>query len=67
MAQKPTSTYLDAGVDTDREEEALRRLVQQVQRTWGARTVGRVVLDIGYFANVIDLERVKKVFTGSAG
>jgi phosphoribosylformylglycinamidine cyclo-ligase len=55
MAQKPTSTYVDAGVDTDREEEALRRLVQQVRRTWQPSPAGRVVLDIGYFANVIDL------------
>jgi phosphoribosylformylglycinamidine cyclo-ligase len=55
MAQQPTSTYVDAGVDTDREEEALRRLVAQVRRTWRAHTAGRVVLDIGYFANVIDL------------
>lgn len=55
MAQKPTSTYREAGVDTDSEEEALTRLVRRVQRTWHTSTAGRVVLDIGYFANVIDI------------
>ena len=55
MVQKASSTYVAAGVDTDREEEALRRLVHHVRRTWRAQGWGRVVLDIGYFANVIDL------------
>jgi phosphoribosylformylglycinamidine cyclo-ligase len=63
MAHKSTSTYVEAGVDTNREEEALTRLVQQVQRTWRTQGAGRVVLDIGYFANVIDLGGVGLAIT----
>ena len=55
MVQKSTGLYVEAGVDTNREEEALRRLVQQVRRTWPTQGLGRVMLDIGYFANVIEL------------
>src|SRR5262245_58859148 len=57
MAGKITTTYSAAGVDTDREEEALRRLVSQVRQTW-PKNAGRgaVELPIGYFANVISLE-----------
>jgi phosphoribosylformylglycinamidine cyclo-ligase len=55
MEQKSPGLYVEAGVDTNREEEALRRLVQQVRRTWPPHGLGRVMLDIGYFANVIEL------------
>jgi phosphoribosylformylglycinamidine cyclo-ligase len=45
-----------AGVDTEQEEVALQRLVKQVRQTWPpGGGVGSVKLDIGYFANVIDL------------
>ena len=56
MAHAPTKTYLEAGVDTDREEAALKRLVSRIRPTWPTHGgIGTVRLPIGYFANVIDL------------
>jgi phosphoribosylformylglycinamidine cyclo-ligase len=55
-ADKTSGTYQDAGVDTEREEEGLRLLVSRIKKTWpGGKGFGSVKLDIGYFANVIDL------------
>jgi phosphoribosylformylglycinamidine cyclo-ligase len=49
-------TYQTAGVDTEQAEIALKRLVQQVRQTWPTGSgIGAVKLDMGYFANVIDL------------
>jgi phosphoribosylformylglycinamidine cyclo-ligase len=50
------TAYRGSGVDTDEAEAGLRRLVGRITRTWpppGA--FGAVQLDIGYFANVIDI------------
>jgi phosphoribosylformylglycinamidine cyclo-ligase len=48
--------YHTAGVDTAREELALQRLTSQVRQTWPTGGgVGTVKLDLGYFANVIDV------------
>lgn len=56
MAHMPTTTYSAAGVDTDREEDALKRLVKWIRPTWPAQKgSGHVALDVGYFANVIDI------------
>jgi phosphoribosylformylglycinamidine cyclo-ligase len=55
MTDKASTPYSQAGVDSDREEEVLTRLVQQIRPTWSKQAVGRVVLNIGYFANVIDV------------
>jgi len=53
---QPPVAYSTAGVDTDREEAALQRLTRQVRQTWPVGGgVGAVKLDLGYFANVIDL------------
>src|SRR5713101_3670128 len=48
--------YRTAGVDTAGEEIALARLIRKIRPTWslGAGT-GSVKLDIGYFANVLDI------------
>lgn len=49
-------SYQDAGVDTEKEEEGLKLLVSRIKKTWpGGKEFGSVKLDIGYFANVIDL------------
>jgi phosphoribosylformylglycinamidine cyclo-ligase len=49
-------TYVEAGVDTEGEDLALKRLTQRVRNTWPATPgLGAVKLDIGFFANVIDL------------
>jgi phosphoribosylformylglycinamidine cyclo-ligase len=55
MTDKAHRTYSQAGVDPDREHEVLTRLVAQIRPTWAKQAFGRVVLDIGYFANVIDI------------
>jgi phosphoribosylformylglycinamidine cyclo-ligase len=48
--------YRTAGVDTEREELALQRLIRKIRPTWSfGDGVGAVRLDIGYFANVLDI------------
>jgi phosphoribosylformylglycinamidine cyclo-ligase len=48
--------YRTAGVDTEREEIALQRLIRKIRPTWSLGTgLGAVRLDIGYFANVLDI------------
>src|SRR6266481_946889 len=48
--------YRDSGVDTDEADVGLNRLVKRIARTWPARDqFGGVQLQIGYFANVIDI------------
>jgi phosphoribosylformylglycinamidine cyclo-ligase len=53
------SLYKAAGVDTDATESGLQRIVQRIKGTWPvSRGIGAVQLDIGYFANVIDIGAV---------
>jgi phosphoribosylformylglycinamidine cyclo-ligase len=48
--------YRDAGVDTDEADAGLARLASRIVQTWPrAGTPGAVQLDIGYFANVVDI------------
>src|SRR6266699_233022 len=48
--------YRAAGVDTEREEIALERLIRKIRPTWSLGDgTGSVKLDIGYFANVLDI------------
>jgi phosphoribosylformylglycinamidine cyclo-ligase len=48
--------YRDAGVDTDEADAGLQRLTRRIVGTWPpARGFGAVQLDIGYFANVVDV------------
>jgi len=55
MSTKPAS-YAASGVDTDREEEGMKRLGEWVTRSFGLRPgVGRPVLPLGHYANVIAL------------
>jgi phosphoribosylformylglycinamidine cyclo-ligase len=56
-SERSTSTsYTGAGVDTDREEAGLARLIRQIATTWPpSGVVGGVELPIGYFANVVNL------------
>jgi len=48
--------YKDAGVDTAEADAGLGRIVSRVQATWPQTGPGRVVLPIGYFANVIEMD-----------
>jgi phosphoribosylformylglycinamidine cyclo-ligase len=50
--------YRQAGVDTAEADAGLDRIVKRVQRTWPQAGPGRVVLPIGYFANVIEMDGV---------
>jgi phosphoribosylformylglycinamidine cyclo-ligase len=48
--------YKDAGVDTAEADTGLGNIIRRVQATWPAQGLGRVVLPIGYFANVIEID-----------
>jgi len=48
--------YKTAGVDTTAAQSGLHKIVQHIKETWPApQGLGAVKLDIGYFANVIDI------------
>src|SRR5918995_6255113 len=55
LTDERSETYQQAGVDTAEADAGLNNIIARVQRTWPAAGLGRVVLPIGYFANVIDL------------
>src|SRR6201998_510248 len=45
-----------AGVDIDAADAGLQQIVAHIKRTWpGPGALGAVRLDIGYFANVVDI------------
>ncbi len=51
-----SASYTEAGVDVEREETALSRLIETAHETFAfVREIGKPVLPIGFFANVIDL------------
>jgi phosphoribosylformylglycinamidine cyclo-ligase len=50
------TAHRDSGVDIDEADRGLHRLVEHITRTWPPRhQFGGVQLDIGYFANIIDI------------
>lgn len=50
------ASYTAAGVDTGLEDRALAKIIASVRRTWPAGDgLGSVKLDVGYFANVVDV------------
>ncbi len=48
--------YKQAGVDTAEADAGLRNIIRRVEGTWPRHGMGRVVLPIGYFANVIEMD-----------
>jgi phosphoribosylformylglycinamidine cyclo-ligase len=50
--------YKETGVDTAAADAGLNHIIARVQRTWPRSGLGRVVLPIGYFANVIEMDGV---------
>src|SRR5271168_4897399 len=51
-----TDLYKAAGVDTAATQSGLHKIVERIKETWPApASLGAVKLDIGYFANVIDI------------
>src|SRR6266508_3743508 len=61
-ATEPTDVrnevYKQTGVDTAEADAGLNRIIARVQGTWPRAGLGRVVLPIGYFANVIELDGI---------
>jgi phosphoribosylformylglycinamidine cyclo-ligase len=55
LTDRRKELYQQAGVDIAEADAGLNNIIARVQRTWPAAGLGRVVLPIGYFANVIDL------------
>src|SRR4029453_10205489 len=53
-----SETYRESGVDTAEADAGLNRIIARVQKTWPAAGLGRLVLPIGYFANVIELDGI---------
>jgi phosphoribosylformylglycinamidine cyclo-ligase len=52
---KREEAYRHSGVDTAAADAGLSHIIRRVQATWPKEGLGRVVLPIGYFANVIDV------------
>src|SRR5947208_2133643 len=50
--------YRESGVDTAEADAGLSRIIARVQRTWPPAGLGRVVLPIGYYANVVEMDGV---------
>ena len=51
-----TPLYQAAGVDADAAQSGLEKIIERIRGTWpAAGQKGAVKLDIGYFANVIDI------------
>lgn len=50
--------YKQSGVDTAEADAGLGRLIDRVRGTWPKHGMGRVLLPIGYFANVIEMDGV---------
>jgi phosphoribosylformylglycinamidine cyclo-ligase len=48
--------YKDSGVDTTEADTGLNHIVRRVKGTWPQHGMGRVLLPIGYFANVIEVD-----------
>jgi phosphoribosylformylglycinamidine cyclo-ligase len=48
--------YKQTGVDTAEADAGLRHIIKRVEGTWPRHGMGRVLLPIGYFANVIEMD-----------
>jgi phosphoribosylformylglycinamidine cyclo-ligase len=67
MATNP-SVYTHSGVDTDGEERGMARLGEWVTRSFALRPgLGRPVLPLGHYANVIALDEKRGVAVSSDG
>lgn len=47
--------YAQAGVNVSEADKGIERITQNIKSTWPDSGLGEVKLDIGYFANVIDI------------
>jgi phosphoribosylformylglycinamidine cyclo-ligase len=56
MKGQDDNLYREVGVDIAAAESGLKKIVDSIRQTWPAADgIGAVKLDIGYFANVIDI------------
>ena len=53
-----SDVYKDTGVDMVEADAGLTHIIRRVQGTWPKHGMGRVVLPIGYFANVIEMDGI---------
>src|SRR5213595_1755696 len=53
-----SETYRESGVDIAEADSGLNRIIARVQKTWPKHGMGRVVLPIGYFANVVEVDGI---------
>src|SRR5437899_4142773 len=53
-----SDVYKATGVDTAEADAGLNHIIARVQKTWPRAGLGRLVLPIGYFANVIELDGI---------
>jgi phosphoribosylformylglycinamidine cyclo-ligase len=51
-------SYRQAGVDTAEADVGLNHIIARVKRTWPRQGLGNVLLPIGYFANVIEMDGI---------
>ena len=58
MTDARKEAYKQSGVDTAEADAGLGNIVARVQQTWPRAGMGRVILPIGYFANVIEMDGV---------
>src|SRR5207244_5761181 len=50
--------YKQTGVDTAEADAGLKHIIKRVEGTWPKGGMGRVLLPIGYFANVIEMDGI---------
>jgi phosphoribosylformylglycinamidine cyclo-ligase len=50
-----STSYRDAGVNVGYADRGIARIVERIKKTWPGGETNRVCLDIGYFANVVDI------------
>lgn len=62
-----TDRYAEAGVDVSEADRGIARIVSNIRSTWPKEGIGTVKLDIGYFANVIDIGGGKGLATTTDG
>src|SRR5437763_4990617 len=51
-----SETYRESGVDIAEADAGLNRIIARVQKAWPAAGLGLLVLPIGYFANVVEMD-----------
>ncbi|MGH8613007.1 MAG: phosphoribosylformylglycinamidine cyclo-ligase [Gammaproteobacteria bacterium] len=67
MAKQQGLDYAQSGVDTDLQEVGLKRLIATILPTFKSHGLGAVKLNIGQFANVIDLANGQGVCVSTDG